>query len=310
MAVDEQLRVQIAPGGARGLEINPHTITDESGFVAPQFASLGAPFVFLRLTPPVLATLRATIGSVEQVGVRDEVIPAEAVVFNGTAEASTEHRVHSGLQVAVQGTAFDVDGNAILPSITADAAGRLTASQPFHGAAIVSYTTRYRLLKYRYEVQALSPGVIGGGGSRITGGTVLAFHDGQVASFQLPAPELPQEEPDTAEVYRDVSYSIVQEGEAYERPEGWPDETWPDGSPDPDEGWVEVERVHAIGRMEGFCRLAIEREYVAPAAPMKNSNTYTIPLERIVATDEALAGRGFGAGCIARAKAQIPEALG
>lgn len=310
MALNEQLRVQVGRDAGRGLEITPHEITGEGGYREPQFAPPGDPFVWLRLYPPVLATLRASIGSVTSHGVRAQQITGESVVFAGSAEASTQHLVHSGLIVDVQGMAFDADGQPLSVSITADDEGLLKASQPFYGAAVVSYTTQYRLLKYRYEVTQSNPDSFGPGTTTIAAGTVLAFHDGQVATYEVPAAQAPQSEPNTGEVYRDVSYAILQDGEGYERPPNWPDETWPDGSPDPDETWVETERVHAIGRMESFCRLAVDREYIAPAAPHVDSNNYEIPIERIIASDDSLIGQGFGSSCVARAKAQIPAAKG
>ena len=312
MALNEQLRVDIASGGGSQLQITPHELTDPSGFVRASFASLGAPYVYLRLYPPVLAMLRATIGSVCQLGVRSETVTGEAVLFRGTDTASTAKLVSGGLGVEYAGLTFDADGQPVEVSITADASGGLRASKAFYGAAICSYTSEYRLLKYSYEVTALT-----GGGARITGGSVLAFYGGQVASYDLPAPDLPQAQPDLAELYRIVSYTILQKESEYEKPPGWPDSGgYPayglpvSAGPDPDKDWIQSERVHEIGWIDGYCRLSTHRNPIQPAKPFVGSTSYKIPTETKMTDDSTLQQQGFSLACIAQAHQQLQDREG
>lgn len=131
MALNESLRVDFGETATQALSIERHQETNASGFIAPSFATLGAPFVYLRLYPAVLAKLRATVGTVEQEGVRTADIPGEAVMFRGSDVAQTQHPVHSGLTLDWEGLTFDADGNPLSVSVTADSIGQLRASEPF-----------------------------------------------------------------------------------------------------------------------------------------------------------------------------------
>lgn len=300
----ERLRVDIAGAQGAQLEIRPHRLTDQSGFVRASYATLGNPYVYLRLYPAVLAKLRATVGTVVQKGVHQEQIVGEAVTFNGSAQASTEFLVHSGLSIDWAGLTFDINGDPVEISIVADAPGGLQASQPFYGAAICSYITQYRLLKYSYQVEEIVVPNLGSGGARITGGSVLAFYDGEVASYELPAPELPTADQDRAELYRIVSYSILQKGTEYEKPPAWPNGTFLHGKPDPDTDWIQVERVHEIGWIDGFCRLSTRRFPVYAAEPYVGASNYKIPTETKMTSDSELQSQGFSTSCIAQAHQQ------
>jgi len=314
VALNEQIGVDFAPGDAgAGLEITAHEVIDASGAVRPQPVPLADPHVLLRLYPAVWPSpLRATVGSVAQQGVRAEQIIDETVVFRGEATARTRRRPASGVQIHTDGLTFDVDGNTVAVSVTADANGNLRASQPFHGAALVTYTAEYRLLRYDYGIEALA-----GGGARITAGTVLAWHGGEVADFEVEPLQLGDSEPDTAVFFRDVSFTILQQSEEFERPPSWPDTTWGPGgteipvasainpAPDPDEAWVEHERVHQIGRIDDACRVSLDTYFVTPAAPFVGTSNYAIPVERQFTSEQQLNDRGYSSACIARANQQM-----
>lgn len=308
--VDEQLRIEVAAAaGAGQLTITEHEVTDFSGFLRPAQIPLEDPHLLLRLYPPVMATLRATAGSVHNLGVREEQVTDETVVFNGTDTARTERLVSSDLVLSFQGLTFDVNGNPITVSVTADAAGELRASQPFYGAAVVSYKSEYRLLQYRYGVSANALG-----GARVTAGAVLAFYNGEVATYEVEQPSLNDSDAgsNVAVLYRDVSYTILQGSEEYERPPGWPDATWqPLGEPDPDDSWIEVQRVHEIGRINSACFLYTDKyPDIKPAKPFEGSINYEIPIERLMTSDEDLAKRGFSPACLDKAKSRLQELPG
>lgn len=313
MPLDERLQVDIAPGDGARLEIQRHETTDHTGFLRQPLIPVATPHVYLRLYPAVLATLRATVGAVSQHGVRQERIENETVLFEGAQTARTEHRASADLVLSVAGLAFDENGDAVNVSVTADDTGALRATRPFYGAAVVSYTTEYRLLRYDFAVTEQANGL-----RDLAAGAVLAFYGGEVATYQVALPDLDDSNAGTnqAEYFRDVSYTILQGAEEYERPPGWPEYTWSglslvpaaaatNPAPDPDEGWIEHERVHEIGLINSACFLSTDSYPVRPAKPWQGSTNYDIPIERKMASSEALAG--FSDSCITRAQDQLQE---
>lgn len=237
------------------LFIEAHRPPADGGFIRASYASLTDPKVLLRLYPPVYAELVATIGDVFSIGIRQEDIYREVVTFSGNTEIELKYPPVAvfGVSFETIGKLFDNDGNNISVSFILTNGGLVRASKVCFGVVWVSYTTKYRLLEYNYEVTGIS-----GGGSRVVGGTVMAFYNKDVATFTPDAPELPEDD-ELTEQYRIISKAIVQKEEAYEYPPGWTGEigspTWEDDLPDPKKPWVVEERVHEIGYKDQYDRV-------------------------------------------------------
>lgn len=288
-----QLTARLSGAGRGALQIVPHTIEDDDGFVIAQYTTLANPYLWLRLYPAVNAKLRAAVGSVISDGVRAERVTNEVVVFTGQAQAQTKYPASGGLALDYEGMTFDADGHAISAHVGVGADGALHADPPFYGAVIVSYDTTFKLLKYSYGFESFDGGLLAGaitggltsGGGKIKGGAVLAFYGGEVASYTPPAPELPSEEGDRTELWRDVSYAIETRDGVYERPVGWTgaagSPTWAGGKPDPEEWWNEIERVHKVALLDQFCRPVTRSYYVPAGMPYQTDSSYTIPVTRI-----------------------------
>jgi hypothetical protein len=201
---------------------------------------------FLRLYPAVPALLRASVGDIIRLGNHGQTIENESIQFNGSSSATTEFPIAQLLNVQQFGAIFDRDGNTVNTSFTA-INGQIEAEREVFGAIVVDYNTTYTRLQYKPEVTGSVTTAIS-----ILLGTVLAFFNGSVATFDIQPSAFPDIE--NFELYALESKTIVQEVNVYEFPPGWPaDNTFPgrvvppDNLPDPDDAWILVRRFHEIG---------------------------------------------------------------
>lgn len=238
---------------------------------------------FLRLYPSVNAIIRVSVGSITKLGTHVETIETENVQFNGSLTASTRFPVAQLLNVDTYGSTFDKDGNIISVSFTAKN-GVIEASQEVFGSIIVDYNTTYRRLRYIPVSEELPSGAIS-----ITLGTVLAFFNASVATFEVQPSAFPDIE--EFELYAIESKTVVQELTVFEFPPGFPDDpTFPQlpGSsniPDPNESFIVVRRFHEIGYITASGSFTSREFFVRNENPFIGNFTFKPVLELTVATD-------------------------
>ena len=237
------------------MELNP-------GFTPPDITRV-------RLYPSVPAAKVVTnLGEVAKEGSQGLQIDKEILQFQGSDTASAELPiiVLNSAESFGGGSIFDRDGNQVSVTFSKEN-GDLKASEVIYGAVEISYQTSFIMLRY-------SPEVVPNENLRLFG-SILAFFNGSVATFEVPLPEL--NEGDFTELYRITSESVVNSEGVFEKPEGWTGEpgspTFPEGEPDGADPNITVKRVHEIG-------------YITPLSS-------TFKRELFVPTERPKIGTGF-----------------
>lgn len=242
---------------------------------------------FIRMYPDVPAKLRASIGDIIRLGAHAEVIEEESLQFNGTASAQTEFPVAQLLNVVDFGSLFDRDGNSVSASFTAKD-GQVVTEQPVFGAIVVDYNTTYRRLQYK-------PQVTGNVNTAITIklGTILAFFNGSVATFDVQPSAFPDIE--EFELYALESKTVVQEDSVFEFPPNFTeandfDPVFPQlpGSsniPDPGGAFIIVRRFHEIGYITASGSFTSREFFVQNERPFVGNFTFKPVISLTVATD-------------------------
>lgn len=265
---------------------------------------------FLRLYPSVNAIIRASVGSINTLGTHVQLIETENVQFNGSLTASTRFPIAQLLNVDTYGSTFDKDGNIISVSFTAKN-GVIEASQEVFGSIIVDYNTTYRRLRYIPVSEELPSGAIS-----ITLGTVLAFFNASVATFEVQPSAFPDIE--EFELYAIESKTVVQELTVFEFPPGFPDDpTFPQlpGSsniPDPNESFIVVRRFHEIGYITASGSFTSREFFVRNENPFIGNFTFKPVLELTVASDlpPDLATSSSATNALDRAQTKVEEESG
>ncbi len=218
----------------------------------------------VRLFPDVSAILRANIGTVIESGSRVLEIEREVIQFSGKT-ASTRFPINILRSVTEFGAIFDKEGNSLSPSFSLTNGGlQVNEEAEVFGALEVEYQSTYQLLRYTGEID----------GTIVTLGSILAFFDGSVSTFQIPVPSFEDDEDDIREIYRRVSEMIVQELGQFEVPEGWTgaagSPTFPSGNPNGSLPSLLVERIHEKGYVNLDTNSTIRRDIVITNAPPFN----------------------------------------
>ena len=197
----------------------------------------------VRMYPDSNPLLEVNIGEIIREHSEVQSISREVVPFSGGTTASANLPIVGNLVTRDFGAFFDSEGNKIGNVTFQIKDGALLANKGFFGAVEVDYDTTFRLLRY---TGAVLNGIF-------TVGTILAFLNGSVTTFDIPLPELPED--DFVELYRLTSESVVTDQGVFEKPEEWTGQpgspTFPGQPPQPDGGDPNmlVERLHELGRI-------------------------------------------------------------
>ncbi len=238
---------------------------------------------FLRLYPAVNAILKASIGDIIRLGNHGQLIENESVQFNGSSSASTEFPIAQLLDVLEFGAIFDKEGNTVNTSFTAKN-GQIQAEQDVFGAIVVNYNTTYTRLQYKPESTG-NENI----GFTVRLGTVLAFFNASVATFDIQPSDFPDIE--NFEIYALESKTVVQALSVFEFPPGFPEDNTfsqlPGSSniPDPDDAFLIVRRFHEIGYVTGSGVVTTREFFVRNENPFIGNFTFTPVITLTTATD-------------------------
>lgn len=223
--------------------------------------------ICIRIYPDAVFKVRTSVGEVKRTDTAVQEIRKEFLRFTNSDEAQTSYPLY-GLENLDLSFAFDEEGNqigagsAIFPSADPfklwverndNGATKIKCSRKFFGVVKIEYFTKYRLWEYRPGVEEFGSNLLytnGDRGYKATFGTIAAFYKGTLAMYDVGGYDVGEYE-EYKEAYRVVSRYLVNENGAWEKPEGWPGETWVEtGSPDPSGGYQELQRVHELGLLQ------------------------------------------------------------
>lgn len=245
---------QFDPGSGAGLQFAIH----------PGITPFGVTKV--RQYPDANPILRTNLGFVTREHSETVRIVREVVIFSGSSTASANFPIIANWDLFNFGGFFDEDGNEVQVGFNIKN-GTLIATRSFFGAVEISYDTTFRLLRYE---GAIFEGVF-------SVGVILAFLDGNVTTFEIPLPELPED--DFVELYRITSNMVATDDETYEEPTGWTGQpgspTHPEGLPDGAEANIRVARVHEIGRINSRNTVSKRTFFVEREVPFKGTSTFS-----------------------------------
>jgi hypothetical protein len=202
----------------------------------------------LRLYPPVPALLRATCGTISDLGIiRDEYV-SEIISFSGSKTSQLKRVPFGSVTFESIEISFDSEGNDVGPVIHYDSENQQAVSDIiFYGGIKATYMCQYKLLKYMPSIENIP---VGGGNyaTNISSGTVYAFYNKQMTSHQISFNT--SDEPVYVECYRLYDKIVLDENGSHEAPDNWPDSGSYQASPnsyvDPTNSFTE-ERTHEIG---------------------------------------------------------------
>lgn len=242
----------------------------------------------LRLYPSVPAEIFASRGDANLSNISSERIEEELVTFSASNVSNTA-RVMSGFVQVKKDWAFDLETGKRISGIRftpVEGTTRIEASKNFTGVILVSYVASYREVIFDFEVTPVGKttahslyGVI-----EVSPGTVLAYYEGATAQLEVTPPAFSDtESTQYTEVYKIVSYTVVNSKGVWERPTDWPDKNDYENNlgtgPDIGEPSIEVERVHEIGLVDGFGRFRSRTYYAPVRQPFDGVSSYTPPYE-------------------------------
>lgn len=268
--------------------------------------------VCIRIYPDKVFKVRASAGEVERTDEVRQEIRKEFLRFTNSDEATTSYPLY-GLESLDVSFAFDEEGNqigagsAIFPSsdpfklwieTNENGAKKIKCSRKFFGVVKIEYFTQYRLWEYRPGVEEFGNNLLytgGGKGYKATFGTIAAFYNGTLALYDVPGYDVAEYE-EYREAYRVVSRYLVNENGAWEKPEGWPGETWvEDGSPDPSGGYQELQRVHELGLLQyrSGGRVVEQRFEYRPELPRRTNQVFAPRYILEISPDASFLGTDF-----------------
>jgi len=218
----------------------------------------------LRLYAPLGTSVGTSVGQIKARYTGINFVRGEVLAFNGSQEVTLKYPVN---YVNISGTNFvNEDGSPASPTLQVVGPGIVRASKPVYGVAFANYDAPYRVYEYIYETTATGSSLAQVTGSMITGGSVYAHYGKKYVTHS--APELKFGETEFSEIYRVITELIIDEEEVWQKPKEWPDKTFNDEKPDPDEAYLEQENVHEIGQIaEELCKREVK--YYSPL-PGKN----------------------------------------
>ena len=209
----------------------------------------------LRLYAPLGTHVGTEVGQLKAAYKGVQVVRGEVLSFNNSQEATLKYPVN---YVTITNTKFvDETGAPIGAVLQMTGPGKIRTNKPVYGVAFVNYDAPYQLYEYVYETTATGPSLAEVSGSMITGGSVYAYKGTKFVVHSVP--ELQFGATEYKESYRVITEVIVDEENVWQKPNDWPDKTFNDGKPDPDEAFLEQEVIHEIGQIaDGLCKRQVK----------------------------------------------------
>jgi hypothetical protein len=228
-----------------------------------------------RLYPGIReAKIVTNIGTVTKRSIHVQTVDREVLQFSGGQSSNGQFPILDLTDVTIFGSTFDVEGNDISPSFFAKD-GQLQSTEPVYGAVEISYNTTYLELDYEGETTTITGNI--GAGQQTFLGTILAFHEGAVATLALDPSDFVGDE--GTEIYRVISEAVANADGLWEKPVGWTGRpgspTHPDGEPDGAQGNQLIERVHEQGFVTARNSIFVRSQNIPFAQPFETSRSFT-----------------------------------
>ena len=268
--IDTSLQVQF--GGTQPGDGRPLAIDLEPG--------IGSPFSLrFRVYPPVVERVAVSSGELtrEATGRRASF---DRLVFSGNDFAALNYWTDKPPAVLYQEVFFsDAGESAAGVSFHWDAERNgYAASEPVHAVLQVLYEAPYQTYLYLFDhglplsAIGLYPNVLDVDGLRPS--LAIAYNHGRTVTLDLEPPD--GEGSRYVELYSVVSDVVVDEDGAWEKPEGYPDNTdFPGGIPGPlAVGGLLSERVHETAAITSAGLIDERRLWVTAEQPFVGSSSY------------------------------------